>query len=164
MSKQIEQLIDEGLVHARARAGQTDVAYGVLSALKRVYGVIEEIAGPTTMPMLDGCLRNRVVLRALRLGADRAVPAEPLPLPVAGAKGVLAEAILVSAAESCLALKSIMAEDGDVFMLAFVLIDRLFEAMDGVPDAAALLIGLRDDGDMPAEGDAVAGTPAILRH
>ncbi|HTH97130.1 MAG TPA: hypothetical protein VL574_06900 [Stellaceae bacterium] len=165
MSTQIEQLIDEGLAQARVRASCADVAYGLVAALKRIYALIEEIAGPTTMPMLDGCLRNRIILRSLRLTPRLAGPAASLPLPVAGPHAALAETILVSAAESCLATKSLTSEEGDIFMLAFIMIDRLFELLGGVPDAGELLARLRDDDeDLRIDGEASAEAPVMLRH
>jgi hypothetical protein len=144
MSNMSEFIVDQSLKVAARQASQSDLAYGLMRALRRVRMLIDEIGGPITIPMLDSCLRNRIIIRSLRSGFGRGGPEASLPLPIPGAHALMAEELLTNAAESCLLCKSENTEDGDIFLLAFLLLDRMFELLQGVPDAMALLEQLRE--------------------
>jgi hypothetical protein len=164
MSTMIEHLIDQGLAIAAAKAGPDDIICGVLGALRRVRGLVEEIGGSNTVPMLDSCLRNRVIIRSLRLGGGWSAPAKPLPLPLPGQHAFMAETILASAAEACLLVKSPDSDDSEIFMLIFVLVDRLFELMGGVPDTGALFARIRDEDEPALDSETIIPSVAAVVH
>ncbi len=143
MANMSEFIIDESVGVVARRAAPADIAYGLMCALRRVRMLIDEIGGPITIPMLDSCLRNRILIRALRSGVGRGLLDTPTPLPEPGPYGLMASHILINAAESCLLCKRENSDDGDIFLLAFLLLDRMFELLQGVPDAHELLAKLR---------------------
>jgi hypothetical protein len=143
MSTIIEHLIDQGLAVASSKAAPNDLVCGVLGALRRVRSLVEEIGGANTVPMLDSCLRNRVILRSMRLGGGWSAPAVPLPLPQPGPAAHSAEIIIASAAEACLMSPSEGTDDTEIFMLIFVMVDRLFELLGGVPSIEELFARIR---------------------
>src|SRR5271168_1497710 len=74
MTYMIEPTIDHSLTIAHNHASVGDVAYGLLAALRRVRWVVDEVGGYTMVSMLDGAIRDRLIIRHLRnarSGADR---------------------------------------------------------------------------------------------
>ena len=149
----IEPTIDQSLLIAHKHAGMGDVAHGLLTALRRVRVAVEEVGGYPMVSILDGAIRDRLIIRKLRQNrsGDREVLAA-MPRPGAGAP--VAEIILVDAAETCLVYAAQRADTSDLLLTVFVLLDRLIETLHSGVDGAELLGWLRSEDE---KADAVIG-------
>ena len=66
----IEPVIDHSLTIANSRASVGDVAHGLIAALKRIRSAVEEVGGYTMVSILDGAIRDRLIIRGLRAVSD----------------------------------------------------------------------------------------------
>jgi hypothetical protein len=153
MTSMIEPTIDQSLLIAHKHAGMGDVAHGLLIALRRVRIAIEEVGGFPMVSILDGAIRDRLIIRKLRQNrcGEKETPAA-MPRPGAGAP--TAELILVDAAETCLVYAAQRPDTSDLLLTVFVLIDRLMETLHSAVDGAELLGWLRNEDE---KADAVIG-------
>src|SRR5258708_28506960 len=62
----IEPVIDHSLTIVNCRASVGDVAHGLIAALKRIRSAVEEVGGYTMVSILDGAIRDRLIIRGLR--------------------------------------------------------------------------------------------------
>ena len=143
-AEMIEPVIDHSLTIALRRAPVPDVACAILAALKRVRSAIEEVGGYSTVTMVDGAIRDRLLIRKLR-NARVGEQDKPARLPVAGPSGNRAETIMVAGAETCLIYGSESDDLTGLLHTSFVLLDRLIEALNGAPDCEELLTRLQED-------------------
>lgn len=159
----IEPTIDHSLTIAHSRAPTGDVAHGLLAALRRVRWVVDEVGGYTMVSMLDGAIRDRLLVRGLR--NIRAGAAElPARLPMPGAHSAAAEAILVSAADACMVYAAQKTDISDLLFTVLVLLDRLTETLHSAPPYAALMDWLRVEADVTVSEDSepMGARPSFL--
>lgn len=142
MTSMIEPTIDHSLTIAHSHAPIGDVAHGLLAALRRVRWVVDEVGGYTMVSMLDGAIRDRLIIRNLRnfRSGEREQPAS---MPRPGAYSAAAEIILISAADACMVYAAQKPDVSDLLLTVFVLLDRLTETLHCAPDYAALMDWLR---------------------
>jgi hypothetical protein len=108
--------------------------------------------------ILDGAIRDRLIIRGLRnvRAGEREIPAR---IPVAGPRALMTGTIMVAAAETCVIYGADEPDVSGLLYAAFMLVDRLIEALHAAPTCDDLLECLRadderDDGDH--EDDAFA--------
>jgi len=142
----IEPTIDHSLTIAHNHASIGDVAHGLLAALRRVRWVVDEVGGYTMVSMLDGAIRDRLIIRNLRNArcGEIEIPAK-MPLP--GADSAAAGTILINAADSCMVYAAQKPDVSDLMLTVFVLLDRLTETLHCAPAYADLMIWLRTGED-----------------
>ena len=141
MNNMIEFVIDHGMTVASSKVSNADLACGVLGALRRVRGVVQEVGDPNALSVLDGGLRDRLLVNGLR-SACRGEKDRPVALPQMGPGAGVAEMIMTNAVDYCL---TVVANDGratDVFRVAVVLLDRLMESLNGAPELSDLITQL----------------------
>ncbi len=149
VSSLIEPVIDHSLSVAQARALPGDVAHGLLAALRRVRNALDEVGGAGMVSILDGAIRDRLIIRNLRnRRAGERIETSTLPVP--GATAHLAETILVDAAETCLLYAAEDNEISGVLLIVFVLVDRLIETLQATPDLNRLHKWLMDGDEAAA--------------
>ncbi len=142
----IEPVIDQSLDLLRGRAGAEDIAHGVLVALRRVRATLEEMGGYAPLSTLDTAIRHRLIIRQLRSRrAGELTRTVPLPRP--GAQGQLTETVMLASVETCLVYALREPDLCGLFVVVFVLVDRLVEAMGDLPDHGDLAIALRATDD-----------------
>jgi hypothetical protein len=161
MTCQIEPTIDHSLTIAHNHASVGDVAHGLLAALRRVRWVVDEVGGYTMVSMLDGAIRDRLIIRNLR--NKRCGQAEtPARMPLPGAASATAGAILISAADACMVYAAQKPDVSDLLLTVFVLLDRLTETLHCAPLYDELMCWLRigrDDWDAD-EAEEIGSRPA----
>ncbi|GGF27128.1 hypothetical protein GCM10011611_36480 [Aliidongia dinghuensis] len=156
----IEPVIDHSLTIAHRRASVGDVAHGLIAALKRVRSAIEEVGGYTMVSLLDGAIRDRLIIRGLR--AARAGEREqPAALPVPGPRAVETETIMIAAAETCVIYGADAPDITGLLHTAFMLVDRLIEALHAAPTCEDLLACLQAD---DARDESVFADEAAAEH
>ncbi|HEV2674577.1 MAG TPA: hypothetical protein VGV37_08550 [Aliidongia sp.] len=140
----IEPVIDHSLTIANNRASVGDVAHGLIAAVKRVRAAVEEVGGYTMVSILEGAIRDRLIIRGLRAArsGERELPAT---LPVPGPRALVTETIMVAAAETCLIYGADEPDVTGLLYTAFMLVDRLIEALHAAPTVDDLLACLRAD-------------------
>jgi hypothetical protein len=145
----IEPTIDHSLTIAHNHASIGDVAHGLLAALRRVRWVVDEVGGYTMVSMLDGAIRDRLIIRNLRnVRCGAAENAATMPRP--GAASGAAETIMISAADACMVYAAQKPDISDLLLTVLVLLDRLTETLHCAPDYDELMAWLktgRDDWD-----------------
>ena len=140
----IEPVIDHSLTIANGRASVGDVAHGLIAALKRIRQAIEEVGGYTMVSILDGAIRDRLIMRGLR--AVRAGETElPATIPVVGPRALMIETIMVAAADTCVIYAADEPDLTGLLYTAFMLVDRLIEALHAAPTCDDLLACLQAD-------------------
>jgi hypothetical protein len=140
----IEPVIDHSLTIANNRAGVGDVAHGLVAAVKRVRSAIEEIGGYTMVSILDGAIRDRLIIRGLR--AARAGEQElPAVMPIPGPRSQATEKIMVACAETCVIYVAGEPDMSGLLYTAFMLVDRLIEVLHAAPTCDDLLACLQAD-------------------
>lgn len=142
MTCMIEPTIDHSITIAHNHASVGDVAHGLLAALRRVRWVVDEVGGYTMVSMLDGAIRDRLIIRNLRnvrCGETEIPAAKPQP----GADSAAAETILISAADACMVYAAQKPDVSDLMLTVFVLLDRLTETLHSAPHYAELMDWLR---------------------
>jgi hypothetical protein len=140
----IEPTIDHSLTIANRRAPADDVAHGLIAALKRIRSAIEEVGGYGMVSIMEGAIRDRLIIRGLR--NVRAGESEtPARIPVAGARGLVAETIMVAAAETCVIYSADEPDLSGLLYIGFMLVDRLIEVLQAAPTCDDLLECLRAD-------------------
>jgi len=140
----IEPVIDHSLTIANSRASVGDVAHGLVAALKRVRSAIEEVGGYSMVSILDGAIRDRLIIRGLR--AARAGEREqPAVMPAPGPRAAATETILVAAAETCVIYGADQPDVTGLLYTAFTLVDRLIEVLHAAPTCDDLLACLQAD-------------------
>jgi len=140
----IEPVIDHSLTIAHRRASVGDVAHGLIAGLKRIRAAVDEVGGYSMVSILDGAIRDRLIIRGLR--AVRAGEQElPARLPVAGPHSAVAETIMVAAAETCVIYGADQPDVTGLLYAAFLLVDRLIEALHAAPTCEDLLACLQAD-------------------
>jgi hypothetical protein len=142
MTSMIEPTIDHSLTIAHSHASIGDVAHGLLAALRRVRWVVDEVGGYTMVSMLDGAIRDRLIIRGLR-NARAGEREQPASMPRPGADSAAAETILISAADACMIYAAQKPDVSDLLLTVFVLLDRLTETLHCAPDYSALMDWLR---------------------
>jgi hypothetical protein len=154
MTSMIEPTIDQSLMIAHRHAPVGDVAHGLLTALRRVRVAVEEVGGYPMVSMLDGAIRDRLIIRSLRHDwpAGGAVAAV---MPCSGAQSPIADMILTNAAETCLIYAAQHADTSELLLTVFVLLDRLIETLHSAVDCGDLLAWLHAEDD---KADALIGT------
>jgi hypothetical protein len=140
----IEPVIDHSLTIVNNRASVGDVAHGLIAALKRIRSAIEEIGGYTMVSILDGSIRDRLIIRGLR--AVRSGEQEtPAAIPLAGPRALMTETIMVAAAETCVIYGADEPDVSSLLYAAFMLVDRLIETLHAAPTCDDLLACLQAD-------------------
>jgi len=140
----IEPVIDHSLTIANSRASVGDVTHGLIAALKRIRSAVEEVGGYTMVSILDGSIRDRLIIRGLR--AVRSGEHElPATIPVAGPRSLIAETIMVAAADTCVIYGADEPDVTGLLYAAFMLVDRLIEALHAAPTCDDLLACLQAD-------------------
>ena len=140
----IEPVIDHSLTIANSRASVGDVAHGLIAALKRIRSAIEEAGGYTMVSILDGAIRDRLIMRGLR--AVRAGETElPATIPRAGPRALMIETIMVAAADTCVIYGADEPDVTGLLYTAFMLVDRLIEVLHAAPTCDDLLACLQAD-------------------
>ena len=145
MTCMIEPTIDHSLTIAHNHASVGDVAHGLLAALRRVRWMVDEVGGYSMVSMLDGAIRDRLIirnLRNLRCGEAETPAAKPQP----GADSAAAETILISAADACMVYAAQKPDVSDLLLTVFILLDRLTETLHCAPHYAELMDWLRTGG------------------
>lgn len=156
----IEPVIDHSLTIANSRASVGDVAHGLIAALKRIRSAIEEVGGYTMVSILDGALRDRLIIRGLR--AVRAGETErPATIPVAGPRALMIETIMVAAADTCVIYGADEPDVTGLLYTAFMLVDRLIEVLHAAPTCDDLLACLQADDERDEIVFADAPEPAF---
>lgn len=140
----IEPVIDHSLTIANGRASVGDVAHGLVAALKRIRGAVEEVGGYTMVSILDGAIRDRLIIRGLR-AVRSGEPEQPATIPTAGPRALMTETIMVAAAETCVIYSADEPDVTGLLYAAFLLVDRLIEALHAAPTCADLLACLQAD-------------------
>ena len=140
----IEPVIDHSLTIVNNRASVGDVAHGLIAALKRIRSAVEEVGGYTMVSILDGAIRDRLIIRSLR-AVRSGEPEMPAVIPVAGSRALLTETIMVAAAETCVVYGAGEPDVTGLLYAAFMLLDRLIEALHAAPTCDDLLACLRAD-------------------
>ncbi|MGB8843745.1 MAG: hypothetical protein WCC64_22055 [Aliidongia sp.] len=163
MNSLIEPTIDHSLTIAHNHASIGDVAHGLLAALRRVRWVVDEVGGHTLVSMLDGAIRDRLIIRHLRNARCGEIEI-PASMPRPGADSAAAETIMVNAAETCMVYAAEKSDTSDLMLTVFILLDRLTETLHCAPRYAELMDWLRlGEETMGDIGDAEAvGKPTIL--
>ena len=163
MKSLIEPTIDHSLTIAHHHASIGDVAHGLLAALRRVRGVVDEVGGYTMVSMLDGAIRDRLIIRNMRNArcGEFEVPAS---MPRPGADSAVAQTIIVSAADACVVYAAQKPDTSDLMLTMFVLLDRLTETLHCAPLYAELMVWLRAGEEILEDDDRVeiCGAPASL--
>jgi len=159
----IEPVIDHSLSLLNGRAGREDTAHGIMAAIRRVRGALDEVAGDTATSLLDGAIRDRLILRNMRR-YQSGEPIEIIGLPMPGPSAAIAEPILSSAAESCILYAREAPDLSGLLLAVFVLVDRLIEALGATPDCHALVTWLGADPEFGLDIDETDGerVPASL--
>jgi hypothetical protein len=110
--------------------------------------------------MLDGAIRDRLIIRNLRniRCGETEIPAA---MPRPGARSAAAETILISAADACMVYAAQKPDVSDLMLTVFVLLDRLTETLHSAPHYGELMDWLRigepeDDGE---EAEQIGGKP-----
>lgn len=167
MTSMIEPTIDQSLMIAHRHAGFGDIAHGLLTALRRVRLAVEEVGGYPMVSILDGAIRDRLIIRKLRQtrSGGRADLADLAAMPRPGAGTPVAELILVDAVETCLVYAAQRTDTSDLLYTFFVLLDRLIETLHSGLDGAELVNWLRNADE---EADEIVGiefeAPAASVH
>jgi hypothetical protein len=140
----IEPVIDHSLTIANRRASVADVAHGLIAALKRIRSAVEEVGGYNMVSMMDGSIRDRLIIRGLRAvrSGEHELPAR---IPVAGPRALLAETIMVASAETCVIYSADHPDVSGLLYTAFMLVDRLIEVLHAAPTCDDLLACLQED-------------------
>jgi hypothetical protein len=148
----IEPTIDHSLTIAHSHASIGDVAHGLLAAIRRVRWVVDEVGGYTMVSMLDGAIRDRLIIRNLRNArcGEIEVPARR-PLP--GVDSAAAEVILISATDACMAYAALKTDVSDLLLTVFILLDRLTETLHCAPRFDDLMAWVRDGAEQLEEAD-----------
>ena len=156
----IEPVIDHSLTIANGRASVGDVAHGLIAALKRIRQAIEEVGGYTMVSILDGAIRDRLIMRGLR--AVRAGETElPATIPVVGQRALMIETIMVAAADTCVIYGADEPDVTGLLYTAFMLVDRLIEVLHAAPTCDDLLACLQADDERDEIVFADAPEPAF---
>jgi hypothetical protein len=163
MNSLIEPTIDHSLTIAHNHASIGDVAHGLLAALRRVRWVVDEVGGQTLVSMLDGAIRDRLIIRNLRNVRCGEIEI-PASMPRPGADSVAAETIMVNAAETCMVYAAEKSDTSDLMLTVFILLDRLTETLHCAPRYGELMAWLRIGEDSPEFDDdiEVVGRPTVL--
>src|ERR1700689_780667 len=132
MNSLIEPTIDHSLTIAHDHASIGDVAHGLLAALRRVRGAVDEVGGYTMVSMLDGAIRDRLVIRNLGNAPCGEFEA-PAIMPRPGADSAVAQTIIVSAADACMIYATQKSDASDLMLTMFILLDRLTETLHCAP-------------------------------
>jgi hypothetical protein len=140
----IEPVIDHSLTIANSRASVGDVAHGLIAALKRIRSAVEEVGGYTMVSILDGAIRDRLIIRGLR-AVRSGEPELPATIPVPGPRALMIETIMVAAADTCVIYGADEPDVTGLLYAAFMLVDRLIEALHAAPTCDDLLACLRAD-------------------
>jgi hypothetical protein len=153
MTCMIEPTIDHSLTIAHNHASVGDVAHGLLAALRRVRWVVDEVGGYTMVSMLDGAIRDRLIIRHLRNArcGEFEVPAS---MPRAGADSAAADTIMISAADACMVYAAQKPDVSDLMLTVFVLLDRLTETLHCAPQYTELMAWLRIGEEQLTEAEA----------
>jgi len=140
----IEPVIDHSLTIANRRASVADVAHGLIAALKRIRSALEEVGGYSMVSILDGSIRDRLIIRGLRAvrSGEHELPAR---IPVAGPRALVTETIMVAAAETCVIYGADQPDVSGLLYAAFMLVDRLIEVLHAAPTCDDLLACLQAD-------------------
>jgi len=156
----IEPVIDHSLTIANGRASVGDVAHGLIAALKRIRQAIEEVGGYTMVSILDGAIRDRLIMRGLR--AVRAGETElPATIPASGPRALMIETIMVAAADTCVIYGADEPDVTGLLYTAFMLVDRLIEVLHAAPTCDDLLACLQADDERDEIVFADAPEPAF---
>ncbi len=142
MTCMIEPTIDHSITIAHNHASIGDVAHGLLAALRRVRWVVDEVGGYSMVSMLDGAIRDRLIIRNLRNVRCGEIEI-PASMPRPGADSAAAETILICAADACMVYAAQKPDVSDLLLTVFVLLDRLTETMHCAPDYYELMAWLR---------------------
>jgi hypothetical protein len=157
----IEPVIDHSLSLLSGRVGREDTAHGIMAAIRRVRGALDEAGGDTATSLLDGAIRDRLILRNMRRH-QCGEPVEIIGLPVPGPCAAIAEPILSSAAESCILYAREAPDLSGLLLAIFVLVDRLIEALGATPDSHALVTWLGAGFDFDFDDGEPERVPASL--
>jgi hypothetical protein len=165
MRDMIEPVIDQSLAIAHARAPVGDVAHGIVAALRRMRAAIEDAGGYGMVSILDGAIRDRLIIRNLR-DMKEGCKGLPARLPSPGRAATLAETIMVGAADTCLIYSAQTPDSNEVILTVFLLLDRLIETLHAVPELGDLLEWLQDAEEEAAAlaGESVFDGPAASVH
>ena len=137
-----EPVIDHSLWLLSGRTQPGDTAHGIVAAMRRVRCSIDETGGSTLTDMLDSAIRDRLIIRNLR----RRRAGEKIDvahLPPGGPSLAVAEMVMVTAAETCMAYAEKDPDLGGLMVVALILLDRLIETLGEAPSHEELLDRVR---------------------
>jgi hypothetical protein len=143
----IEPIIDHSLSLLPSRTSRSDIAYGLLTALRSVRASLDELGGYDRVALLDGAIRDRMAIRRLREpGAHQNVT-----LPSPGPQDSVGETVMVAAVESCLVYAGQTGRFDGILRVVAILLDRLILVLGRVPDHIAVIDWLRFDPETQEE-------------
>jgi hypothetical protein len=137
-----EPVIDHSLWLLSERTRPADAAHGIMAAIRRVRGSLEESGGNSVVDLVDQAIRDRLIIRNLRRRqAGESVDAGRLP---PHGKGIaVAETVMVTAAETCMAYAESDPDLGGMLVVILILLDRLIETLGEAPTYGDLIQCLR---------------------
>jgi hypothetical protein len=138
----VEPVIDHSLWLLSERTLPGDAAQGILAAIRRVRGALEESGGAPLVDLLDSAIRDRLIIRNLRRRRAGECP-DAGRLPPGGPSLAIAQTIMVTAAETCMAYAENDPDVGGMLVVVLILLDRLIETMGEAPSHVELLESLR---------------------
>jgi hypothetical protein len=147
-----EPVIDHSLWLLSERTRPADAANGIVAAIRRVRSSLDETGGSPLVDLLDAAIRDRLIIRNLRRRrAGQA--ADEARLPAGGPNLAIAETVMVTAAETCMAYAERDSDVGGLLVVVLILLDRLIETMGEAPAYGELIASLRQVPDLPAFDD-----------
>ena len=158
----ISAVIGSALDRAARDAGPSDLAWGLLAALRRIRMVVSVQAGYGAAAGVDDAIHAVFVERALALfGTPEALR---VPLPAKGPAVGRVSAILEDVAMSCLTLNAYFPGNSAMMLAVSTLTERLLDVLGAVPDWARVAQELRitdSDEEEVAASDSRWNAPAL---
>jgi hypothetical protein len=159
----VEPVIDHSLWLLSERTRPGDAANGIVAAIRRVRSSIEDNGGSPLVDLMDAAIRDRLIIRNLRR-RRAGQSADAARLPATGPTLAVAEMVMITAAETCMAYAERDADVGGMLVVVLILLDRLIETMGEAPAYGELIAALRQLPDLPTIDDFEHEELAISVH
>jgi len=158
MQQIVRSILDQARSTAARRAGQADMACGLVAALRRLRAFVGASSGDSGSAEFDDAVRGHVLKRGMVETARIGRPPAPVEIPASGPQAAFASAVLEDAVMSCLGFSSVAPASVLVALCTSALIEALIDTLGGIPDPIALVAQLRpEDG----EGAMLATLPSL---